>query len=97
MKYIYDEPKFLSDIAKRFKLSEEQIYSIFYSTEFSKCFDYTESVSGADPHDSLIMISFYGEGYVDGRRRDFFRIYLPVIIDSVLSIAAVIISIITLV
>lgn len=97
LKYIYDEPKLLSDITEHFKLSEEKVYSIFYSDEFSKYFDYVENPSDVDPHDSLIKISFYGEGFIDGRKRDFFRIYLPVIIDSILSVAAIIISIIALI
>ena len=93
LKYIYNEPKTLQNIASKFHLDENKLKIIFESDDDFYLF-FNHKRNHDMPNNPLIFINNIGAGYVESKKSDSLRFWIPIIIDFIISTTALIISII---
>lgn len=95
LKYIYHSPRTFEEIENKFKIDDAELKeTLFGDNYFDQHFDGIKAQG--DFHKNQIKINNYGKSYIDDRFEDNFKFYLVLIIDTALSVAAIIISFIAL-
>ena len=94
LNYIYHSPKTVGQIKSHFKYNDKEIDIIFGGEDDFFKYYYHENADNRD--DSVVYINNTGSSIVESKRTDSFRFWVPIILNILLSISALIISIIAL-
>ncbi len=93
LKFLYGNPRTMLEVKNHFHFSDDQVRNIFNDNAF---YGFYEFQHASDFDSTVLHINNSGISYVDDIKTDNFRFWIPIVLDSVLSVAAIVISIISL-
>ena len=91
LKYIYKSPKTIQQIKEKFNFSDQECRIVLNGND--DFYLYYDVVKNTDSFNGKVLsVSHAGKAYCDDYRQQQIAYWLPIIIDTVLSVAALIIS-----
>lgn len=94
LKYLSDSPKSNKAVKEKFNLSDDKFLELMGGNDIYSCYDCITFSDNVD--ECIIKINTIGQSIVDDWITDRYRFRIPLIIDTILSVSAIIISVFAL-